>query len=157
MPTVRQSFFAPIFLFVALAYALSWGVWLFGFFLNPELTTLQDELFAPFLFLGSFGPTLAALLTVAWQDGRSAVFTLVRRLIRLKVDWRVYLFTFFALPAVGFLLYLLLGIPASIPLWQIAITILPLAPLNAFFGGILFGYGPLGEEMGWRGVLQARL
>lgn len=86
--------------------------------------------------------------------GRDAVLSILKRLIKVKVAWTVYAFTFLALPAIGILLFILAGVPANIPLWQIALTALPLAPLNALVGGIILGYGPLGEEMGWRGVMQ---
>jgi uncharacterized protein len=146
-----------ILLFVLLAYGLSSAVWFSGFVLIDGLSDLQDERFTPFLFVGSFGPTVAALIVTGWYNGRSAVIDLLKRVVQVKVNWRVYLFAFFVLPTVGILLFLILGIRSQIPLWQIGLTMIPLAPVNALFGGILFGYGPLGEEMGWRGLMQEQL
>jgi uncharacterized protein len=118
------------------------------------MSSLQDERFDIFLLLGSFGPTLAALITAGLCGGRAKVKALLRRLVRVRVDWRVYLFVLAVFPAFGILIHLIFGIRTNIPLWQILLTLLPLGPLNALFGGIIFGYGPLGEEMGWRGILE---
>jgi uncharacterized protein len=143
--------------YVVLAYAISWTIWQAGFSTVQNLTSLQDERFGAFLLAGSFGPTIAALLVVGFSGGRSAIIAMLRRLIQFRVRWQVYLFVFFAVPIIGMLLQMLLGTPSNIPLWQIALTLIPLGPVNALFGGIIFGQGPLGEEMGWRGVLQENL
>jgi uncharacterized protein len=144
-------------LFVILAYALSWAVWLWGLARLGDASGVGDERFAPYLLAGSFGPTVAALAATYARGGGTAVTALLKRLIQIKAPWAAYLFIFLALPTAGIGLHLLAGVPAQIPLWQIGLTMLPLAPLNALFGGIIFGYGPLGEEMGWRGVMQEEL
>ncbi len=151
-----QNPFISLGLFVLLAYGISWAIWQAGIS-RLSLASLADERFGVYLVWGSFGPTLAALVVTFLQGGYSAVLTLLKRVIQLNAHWGVYAFVFLALPAFGILLFMLAGIPAKIPLWQIALTMLPLAPLNALFGGILFGNGPLGEEMGWRGVMQETL
>ena len=146
-----------IFMFVVLAYAISWAIWFAGFALTGKLETLQDERFGLYLLAGSFGPTIAALLTAGFTGGRSAVIALLKRVVQVKFDWKAHVFLFLALPVIGLLLYLILGVQSKIPVWQIAITLIPLGPINALFGGIIFGQGPLGEEMGWRGILQDKL
>lgn len=143
--------------FVALAYAISWAVWLIGMNSITGLAAIGDERFSGFLLAGSFGPTMAALVIAALSGGRSSVVDLLRRSIMVRVNWRVYLATFFMLPCVGLIVYLLLGISNRIELWKIATTMIALVPVNAFMGGIVLGFGPLGEEMGWRGVLQPRM
>ena len=143
--------------FVVLAYAISWGIWLTGISSLDGLTGLGDERFSGFLLAGSFGPTVAALVVVGVSSGRRSVFILLRRLVLVRVDWRVYAVTFFLMPIIGLAFYLALGISAKIAVWKIAITMIPLVPLNAVAAGIIFGVGPLGEETGWRGYFQSEL
>jgi membrane protease YdiL (CAAX protease family) len=143
--------------FVVIAYAISWAIWLTGIRVIDGLTGIEDERFAGFLLAGSFGPTAAALVVAGFTGGRAALVSLLKRLIVVKVNWRVYIATFFLLPAIGLVFYLALGISSKIALWKIAVTMIALVPVNAFLSGIVFGVGPSGEEMGWRGFLQDRL
>jgi membrane protease YdiL (CAAX protease family) len=143
--------------FVVIAYAVSWVIWLTGILSIDGLTSLEDERFAGFLLAGSFGPTIAALVMAGFTGGRSSIVSLLKRVILVRVNWRVYVVTFFMMPVIGLLFYLVLGISAKIALWKIATTMIALVPLNAFVGGIILGFGPLGEEMGWRGFLQSHL
>lgn len=144
-------------LFLLLAYAFSWTTWQIGFSSIENLAASSEERFGIFLLIGSFGPSLAALMATFAFGGRDAVLSILRRLIKVQVAGAVYAFVFLALPAMGILLFVLAGVPAKIPFWKIALTMLPLSPLNALVGGIIFGSGPLGEEMGWRGVMQETL
>jgi membrane protease YdiL (CAAX protease family) len=143
--------------FVVIAYSISWAIWLIGIVSIDGLTRIEDERFAGFLLAGSFGPTAAALVVAGCAGGRAAVVSLLKRFILIRVNWRVYLAALFLLPAIGLVFYLVLGISAKIALWKIGITMIALVPVNAFMSGIVFGVGPLGEEMGWRGFLLDRL
>ena len=143
--------------FVVIAYAISWAIWLTGMFSLDGLTSIEDKRFAGFLLAGSFGPTIAALVMAGFTGGRLSIVSLLKRLVLVRVNWRVYVVTFFLLPVIGLVFYLALGISTKIALWKIATTMIALVPLNALLAGIIFGFGPLGEEMGWRGFLQARL
>ena len=143
--------------FVVIAYAISWAIWLAGIVSIEGLTSLEDERFSGFLLAGSFGPSVAALVIAGFTGGRSSIVSLLKRLILVRVNWRVYVITFFLMPGIGLVFYLVLGISAKIALWKIATTMIALVPVNALLGGVIFGLGPLGEEMGWRGVLQSRL
>lgn len=144
-------------LFVVSAYAISWAIWVSGMLSIEGLTGLEDERFAGFLLAGSFGPTLAALATAGFTGGGSSMINLLKSLFRVRVNWRVHVATFFLMPCIGLAFYLVLGISPRIELWKIAATMIALVPLNALVGGIIFGVGPLGEELGWRGYLQPRL
>lgn len=143
-------------MFVIVAYAFAWVTWSVGF-IQSDVSQLSDTAFAPYLLAGSFAPTIAALIITAMYGGVTAIRDLLHRLLRIRMHWHIYLFIFTAFPAISIAVYVMLGIPNTIPLWQIAITLLPVAPLNALIGGIIFGYRPLGEEMGWRGFMQERL
>ncbi len=61
------------------------------------------------------------------------------------------------MPVIGIATYFGLGIYSRVSFSGIAITAIAMMPLNALLGGVIFGIGPLGEEMGWRGFLQDRL
>jgi CAAX protease family protein len=143
--------------FVVLAYAISWAIWLTGMLSIDGLTGLEDGRFAGFLLAGSFGPTIAALATAGLTGGRSSIVRLLRGVILVRVNWRVYIVTFFLMPVIGLVFYLVLGISTKIALWKIATTMIALVPLNAIVVGVILGVGPLGEEMGWRGFLQSRM
>jgi membrane protease YdiL (CAAX protease family) len=143
--------------FVSMTYGVSWTIWLTGILAIPGLTSIGDERFWWFLFAGSFAPTIAALVTTGLFSGRLSIGSLLKRLILVKVNWKIYGITFFLLPVIGITTYLGLGIAYKIDLWKIAITAIALGPVNALLGGVIFGVGPLGEEMGWRGFLQDRL
>lgn len=146
-----------IVIFVSITYVVTWAIWLTGILTIPGLTSIADERFGWFLFAGSFVPTLSALVTAGLFGGRSSIGDLLKRLVLVKVNWKIYGITFFLLPVIGIITYLGLGIAYKIELWKIAITAIPLIPINALMGGVIFGVGPLGEEMGWRGFLQDRL
>ena len=134
-----------------------WMIWWIGMSRIPELINILDERFYWFLIAGSFGPTLSALIITAISNGWSGVKILVSGLIRVKVNWKIYLITFFLLPVIGITTFLLFGISSKIDFLAIVTTAILLMPINALMGGVIFGIGPLGEEMGWRGFLQDRL
>lgn len=146
-----------ILVFVSLTYVSTWAIWAVGIFGLPNLTGIGDERFRWFLLAGSFCPTACALVTAGLSGGRAAIRDLLARLLRLRVDWKVYVATFFLLPMIGLSTMLAMGIAWRIELWKIAVTAVALMPVNALMGGVIFGVGPLGEEMGWRGLLQERL
>jgi len=154
--TIIQKPLLRLMMFVVLAYTVAWGIWWVGI-VNHSITSISDAEFAPYLLAGSFSPTIAAIIVTALHGGFAAVRTLFQRLLRIRMHWSIYLFVFTAFPVIGIGLYAILSIPNTIPLWQIMITLIPLAPINALLGGIVFGNGPLGEEMGWRGIMQSQL
>lgn len=148
---------SPIAAYVGLAYVISWTIWLTGIFRIKDLTSISDGRFFWFLFAGSFAPTAGALMVAGVSGGGSAMKRLLRGFLVVKVHWRVYVVTFFLLPVMGIATYLALGIDHKVSLSAIGVTAVVLMPLNAILGGIVFGIGPLGEELGWRGFLQGRL
>lgn len=143
--------------YVVFTYAASWAIWIVGILSIQDLTSISDKRFFWFLIAGSFAPTVGALVITGYFGGRKAILSLLRRLVIIRVNWKVYGITFFLLPVIGIATYLGLGIVNKADMSGIVITAVALMPLNALLGGVLFGVGPLGEEMGWRGFLQDRL
>jgi len=148
---------STIIIYVGFSYVISWAIWLIGILVNQDLTSISDDRFFWFLFAGSFAPTASALMVTGLSGGWEAIKSLLRRLVIIKVNWRAYVITFFLLPVLGIATYFCLGIYHSVSLSGIAVTAIVMMPLNALLGGVVFGIGPLGEEMGWRGFLQERL
>lgn len=141
--------------FVALACAFSWIIWLAGI-VAVRPGSIGDEAFAPFLIVGSFGPTLAAVVVLSIAGGWSAIRWLLRRFGRIRARWWVWMVVFFALPVTYAMVLLALGVRPQIEWWMLALT-LAVVPINAVLVGVLFGVGPLGEEAGWRGLLSPTL
>lgn len=144
--------------FVVWAYALTW-VLLGPFFyvLNVKHGgQMQPWMWAwvPFAFLGGWGPTLAALVVTARAEGRPGV----RRLLRPVANWRV---------PVGWYL-LVLAFPPAVTALSFLVVDRGLGTLRHFDAGaalraipvaylVALPFGPLGEELGWRGFALPRL
>jgi len=110
---------------------------------------------ALFLFLGSFGPGLAALILSAVQGGRAGVKALLQGYLPWRADFAWYLIALYGFWVLGLLAILLLGV-ASL---QDVLSQLPRAlvniPAHALTTFLILG--PLGEELGWRGYALPRL
>ena len=106
-----------------------------------------------FAFVGGYGPTAAGLIFAARESGRDGAKALLRRLLIWRVGVRWHLFAWLAPMAfllVGMLLYVMGGGHLGPPDWGR----MALAPVAVFFAVI---FGPLGEELGWRGYALPRL
>lgn len=145
-------------LFIISAYALTWvllGPWFYVFNVKYD-GELQPWMLAwvPFAFFGGWGPTLAAVITVALTQGRSAVRQLIRSVTVWRVPLRWYVLVTVFPPAVTALSLLVvdrgLGTLRDFDVGA-AITATPLVYLVAL------PFGPLGEELGWRGFALPRL
>lgn len=104
-------------------------------------------------FIGGYGPTAAGLIFAARESGRQGVRDLLRKLLVWRVGIRWHLFAWFAPMAfllVGMVLYAVNDGDLGPPNWGR----LALAPVAVFFAVI---FGPLGEELGWRGFALPRL
>jgi len=144
--------------FVAWAYALTW-VLLGPFFYVLNIRNggeMQPWMWAwvPLAFFGGWGPTLAALIVTARGEGRAGV----RRLLRTAAEWRLparwYLLVFLFPPAL-MALALLVADRGAATLAEFRIG----AALGAIPAAYLLAlpFGPLGEELGWRGFAFPRL
>jgi uncharacterized protein len=143
----------PVWLYFVLAYGISWSIWFIGY-ASGKSKSLED--FGVFLFLGSFGPLLSALLLTFLQGGMPEVKLFLLRTVQVRVRFWVYLAVFFIFPAVVSFGFLALGFPfKSDPLLNIASLILAM-PINGLLTAFL-SPGSLGEEPGWRGFALPRL
>lgn len=137
--------------FFVVAFVGAWLAFLPPLLAQNSLGVLPFRLpLALFLALGSFtGPALSAIL-VAWASGgKEGVWNLLRRYtIRPKRYW------WFILALFGPLEALLLGSSAFLGSGPLdAIRQQPTLFLSSYLGFLISGllFGPLGEELGWRG------
>jgi CAAX protease family protein len=141
----------PLLWFVIFTYGFSWGLWL--------LMILSARNLLPFRFpttpAGSFGPAFGGLLTAFLLDGGKGLKAILKSLGQVRARLGTYLFAFFLIVGV----YLAgLGLSFAIRgVWPAVKLELPASKLVGYFFLILVLGGPLGEEIGWRGVLQPLL
>ena len=138
-----------IWTFFAVTFAWSWTWWLVSVAIKPRSPSLATAL----MFLGSFGPSLTAVLVVASAGGRAGLRAWFGRCLQWPNGWRqgwrwVAFALLFpgALTALAAALHIVLG--GSIGPSPAAVH--GLMTTANFFLVLLLG-GPLGEEFGWRG------
>jgi len=128
-----------VLIFFGLTFLFSWGVWFTLILLKVETDWSK---------IGAFGPTLAAVLLISLQRGKSGMKTLLSRLLRWRVAWSWYVFVFLASPLIMILAIQIFrwlggsGLVFQDPArWYLTIPV--------FFYVLLTSV--LGEEIGWRG------
>ena len=151
--TVMRQFIKkyPVWSFLIINYVISWT------FLYPSYQIiLREEKITPLALigiLGAYGPSIAAIIVQSVID-KKKIKAFIKKLIQFKAKLSTVLFVivapivFYSLAYYLSSLYfcqdlktdLMLGI-TSIPLWFLAA--LP--------------FGPLGEELGWRGFMLPQL
>lgn len=147
--------------FVVLAIAISWAIWLVGWLAAGRPDTLTTSGMAPIVFLGSFGPTIAAAI-LSRRASRVTAGLWARGFLRWRMGWRSAAIVAVALPLAVILLTVLLGYTPKPRAGQQGgvlpayLALFPISVLLGAFAGVL-GPGPLGEEGGWRGYLLPRL
>lgn len=145
--------------FFALALGISWFFWMWVILLDWNVWKFPAIVFGAF---GLFGPAFAEIILISrahdkeqWRDYWQRVFD-IRRIGR---RWHVVIWlTFPVLNAVAILLSVLSGSPS--PGFETAKSLLS-EPWRIFpFAIFILIFGPLPEELGWRGYaldgLQAR-
>jgi membrane protease YdiL (CAAX protease family) len=144
-----------------LAYAISWTVWLGGWFLSGQPGSMANPGMLVSVYVGSFGPGIAAAI-LSRRQGRDVASQWARGFVRWGMGWRAAAIVALALPLTILALTLALGFTPKpnqahpLPPILYYVTLFPASILNAAAGGLL-GAGPLGEEGGWRGYLLPRL
>lgn len=150
----------PIASYFILTYLVSWV------FLIPAFRALlnagwaQDGLstIPPVVFvglLGVFGPTIVALILSGYRGGRQGVKSLLKRYLIWRVNWGWYVFVLFV-PLLLFFFAVWLGAVFSgtfigVPILKNIVLVV----IGAI--AITIPFGPLPEELGWRGYALPHL
>jgi len=138
--------------YVALAFLFSWGVWLPVVFLFHDVRTLPAWALG-LTFVGIYAPSIAALASAWQQGGQSELCALLRTSFIGHVCWGWYAVILFGPPAfvwTGAVVEMVLG--GQIHTRGLASFASAAAILLSFIP-----FGPLGEELGWRGYMLPRL
>jgi uncharacterized protein len=138
----------PLIAYVVINYAISWT------FLYPayKIILAAKDKFPPlalFGLIGGYGPSLAALLMLTMTKGRQGVKTGLRKFLQWwqPVGWYLFVLVFpICVEAVAVLLHLRPAVD-----WKGGLQTVPVAFL------IALPFGPLGEELGWRGYFLPEL
>ena len=128
--------------FIAVAYGFSWGLW-----------ALMITFLGQINWLGSFGPSLAAIVVIGMTQGRTGLKNLLRPIMngRFGLGWYLFLIPGAVLVLIlGLWIYKLLGGVVLLPM-DAVLGQLVLVPI--YYLIVLIIGGPLGEEIGWRGFL----
>lgn len=147
-----RSHLSPLAAYVVLAYVLSWVLWV------PAVLWFPDVSSPPWwaivlVFVGIYGPSVAAIAAAAVHGGRIEVSVLFAKLWRWRVGWSWYGLVLLGPPAfvwIGAGIHKALGgtVGVSEIEWPLRATLV-LATYVPF--------GPLGEELGWRGYALPHL
>jgi uncharacterized protein len=144
--------------FFGLSYLLTWVLlapwfYLFTVFFHGS-SPWWLWLWVPFAFIGGWGPTAAALILTASAEGREGVRRLLRSLVNWRVPLRWYLFALVLPPAATAVSILL--VDRGPTTWQRFAFGDVLRKLPVAYA-LALPFGPLGEELGWRGYALPRL
>lgn len=166
-PTRRVFASSPLLTFVLITFGVTWIGWVPVAILSHvrDSRILANPLvsLSPF----AFGPTAAGIIVTGMTEGRAGVRRLMRRVVawRVRIGW--YLVVLF-LPLMTFLLagYLKAAVsrvPMDFTHTAIRVQYPDLSPLVLLVPALIAGvlWGPINEEIGWRGYalpyLQRRL
>jgi membrane protease YdiL (CAAX protease family) len=152
---VNKSYSSP-WLFFAISHGWSWFFWITGALLMQEFDTFFVKL--P-MYIAGIGPAVAGIFLTYLTNERAGKREFWKRLIdfkRIGIGWyAVILLSFPLLKVLTILIGLLTG--NDMPQFEAVEYFLenPLAILTCIVSTLI--YGPLPEELGWRGYVLDRL
>jgi membrane protease YdiL (CAAX protease family) len=134
-----------------LTYAITWGIGAFAVLLPTQFQDLFGELTAsnPIALVAVAAPTIAATLLTLVKEGLPGLRELYSRLTQWRAGIQWYALIFLGIPLIG---WLVIQVVKPVPLYDLSS---PGLILSALVNLLIFG--PLIEEMGWRGYALPRL
>jgi membrane protease YdiL (CAAX protease family) len=135
--------------FLLVTFVWSWTSWFIGLhLLSGGINDETIKQFTKYFFIGVYGPFIGAIVSTLYIGGVKETFELLKKLFIWQVPWYDYLIIiglplFFLASGIG-LYALFIGSPGLV---ENKLPIVPMVLLNSIY------IGPLGEELGWRGVL----
>jgi uncharacterized protein len=159
--TVSTRRMYTVLVFAVGAFAITWATGLAvvlstqaqlvnGAHVVPQAIALPTAVVVTLLFVGAYGPALAAVAVTAAESGRAGVGALLGQLLR----WRVGLW-WYAIAILGPNLVILLALGLYALYRRQAPTQWLVVPTPFYF--VLLALGPWGEEIGWRGYALPKL
>lgn len=139
--------------FVILSYSISWLCWL------PIVSQINADLYSSpwfvivLLLLGGYSPTISGLLLSYSIGGKQALKELANRFKILKVEFKWYAIAVNVGPVLGAIATLIYSLQGGVLGWVNYMVFL-FFPVFMVVASI---FGPLGEELGWRGFLLPRV
>ncbi|NNL16984.1 MAG: CPBP family intramembrane metalloprotease [Flavobacteriaceae bacterium] len=144
----------PLISFVVINYLITW------IFLYPcykLILNAEEGTFPPLAligFIGAYGPTISAIIVEKITNGNRGIKELLKKLLVWKVHIKWYLFIFF----IPILLYTVAVLTSKLFGFQLGQINLKDGLSSSFlFILIALPFGPMGEELGWRGFFLPRL
>ncbi|MFC0604149.1 CPBP family intramembrane glutamic endopeptidase [Winogradskyella pulchriflava] len=141
-------------MFLLMTFIWSWSFWILGLnYLTDGINQESIGKFLIFFFTGVYGPTISGIITTLIFDGLKGVLNLLKKVFIWNIPYKNYLYIIF-LP----IIFIIIGIGfynifiGDIGSFDIAAF---LSIPNVLWAG--FYAGPLGEELGWRGLLLPEL
>ena len=138
-------FRTPAWFYFAVAFAVTWIMWLFPILETRGALTLSPTLRLICLFGGSFGPFIGAFLAVYRDGGWSAVKEFAGRSLRYRIG-----------PVYLLMALLLMPVLAGIATWWLAqrggapyAVLVPLAHFPLLYLELFIIGGSVSEEFGW--------
>jgi membrane protease YdiL (CAAX protease family) len=149
----------PVVSYFTLTYILSWLFLIPGFMALLNAGWDQDGLdtippLALIGLIGTFGPSIAAIILTRTTEGKSKTWQLIKKLIIWRVHIKWYLFVLFV-PAILLSVSALISRLFGFSLGQAIFTNFPVVVITSILMTIPFG--PLPEELGWRGYALPKL
>jgi len=138
----------PLLVFVVINYAISWTILPSAY----KILLAAKGSFPPlalFGLIGGYSPSIAALIMFAFSDGWNGVKSGLRKFLQWRVHAGWYLFVL-AIPIFTDGAAALVNMHSSINI-KGGLVAIPVAFLVAL------PFGPLGEELGWRGYFLPQL
>jgi membrane protease YdiL (CAAX protease family) len=138
--------------FVLVAFTFTWVFWWLAVL---EARGLISSLPVPALFLGAFGPMVAAVVITAQESGRAGLRSLLSRIVRWRVApiwYGVALLGPIALQLLAMAPHVILG--GQPPDLLAMMGMLPTVLVTSVYMLVQVG---IGEEIGWRGYALPKL
>lgn len=142
--------------YIIITFLFTWTFW------GISLTSSNQMINGSFRIIGSFMPSVVAIIFTGFVYGREGIKNLLKKLMIWKVNPNFYAFAIFYTAATIFIpsfICTIIGLNYNTyfgnQLSGFQLTT-PFAVFTCFLAVVFFG-GPVGEEFGWRGFVLPKL
>ena len=133
--------------FIAITFSFTWISWSFAFLSVTGKIFANEKIFH---IAGVFGPLIGSIAISLMYGGKKEAYNLLRKGLKLKIQFKWYLWVIFLFPAISFVSIL---IQHNFDIGKIDFSAFHnIGNLLVLFI-IMLLFAPIGEEFGWRGFL----